>query len=98
MLEIAVGENKEVVLMGDLNVNMLSKCHLVSAWSLIAEEFCLSQLISEPTRVCATTESLLDVIYITNPNLFTSNGTFALSNSDHLMVYGERAEEVRVFH
>ena len=77
---------------------MLSKGHLVYAWSLLTEEFCLLQLISEPTRVCATTESLLDVIYTTNPNLFTSTGTFSLSNSDHLMVYGERAEEVWVFH
>ena len=98
MLELAVGENKEVVLMGDLNVNLLSKGHLVSAWSLITEEFCLTQLISEPTRVCATTESLLDVIYSTNSNLFTTAGTLSLSNSDHLMVYGERAEEVKVFH
>ena len=98
MLELAVGENKEVVLMGDLNVNLLSKGHLVSAWSLITEEFCLSQLISEPTRVCATTESLLDVIYSTNSNLFTTTGTLSLSNSDHLMVYGERTEVVKVFH
>ena len=45
MLELAHKENKEMILMGDLNVNLLGTGSLVSALSLITEEYCLSQLI-----------------------------------------------------
>ena len=95
MLEMAIGENKEVILMGDLNVNMMSTSTLLSSWNLIIEECSLTQLIGEPTHVTPTNESLLDVLFTTNPRLFASAGTFAFSNSDHLLIYGERVENLK---
>ena len=82
MLELAAKEKKEVILMGDLNVNLLGAGSLVSALSLIIEEFCLTQMISEPTRVTPISKSLIDVLFTTHPDLFVSSGTFPFSNSD----------------
>ena len=76
MLELAHKENKEMILMGDLNVNLLGTGSLVSALSLITEEYCLSQLISEPTRSTPTSETLIDVIFTTHPDRFTNSRTF----------------------
>ena len=90
MLELANKENKEVILMGDLNVNLLGAGSLVSASSLIIEEFCLTQ----STRVTPTSESLIDVLFTTRPDLFASSGTFPFSNSDHLLIYGERTGRI----
>ena len=42
MFELAGGENKEVILMGDLNINMLGTSSLLSTSNLIAEEFSLT--------------------------------------------------------
>jgi len=56
---------------------------------LITEEYCLTQLISEPTHLTPTSETLIDVIFTSHSDLFTSSGTFPFSNSDHLLIYGE---------
>lgn len=45
MLEAPSKENKEVIVMGDLNIDLLASSSPLSTWSLISEEFCLSQLI-----------------------------------------------------
>ena len=96
MLELAHKENKEMILMGDLNVNLLGTGSLVSALSLITEEYCLTQLISEPTRLTPTSETLTDVIFTTHPDQFASSGTFPFSNSGHLLIYGERTVRIEV--
>ena len=97
MLELAGGERKEVILMGDLNINTLGASSLLSTWNLIAEEFSLTQLhlISGPTCVSIATESLLDVIFVTDPQLFAASGTMAFSNSDHLLIYAEQYDQVK---
>ena len=64
MLELAGGESKGVILMGDLNINMLGVSSLLSTWNLITKEFSLTQLISGPTHVSSTTESLPVVIFV----------------------------------
>ena len=95
MLDLAGGEHKEVILMGDLNINMLCTSSLLSTWNLIVEEFSLTQLISEPTRVSVTTESLIDVIFVSDPAMFAVSGTMPFSNSDHLLIYAERYDRVK---
>ena len=49
--------------MGDLNVKLLGAGSLVPVLSLIIEEFCLTQMISEPTCVTPTSDTLIDVFY-----------------------------------
>ena len=43
-------------------------------------------------RVSPSSESLIDVLFTTDPQLFASMGIFALSTNDHLLIYGERTE------
>ena len=77
--------------MGDLNCNLLapSTSTISDQLLLIAQEYNLTQLVSEPTRVTAITESLIDVLFTTNPSTFHASGTMPLSGSDHTMLYGE---------
>ena len=51
-------------------------------------------MISEPTRVTPISETLIDVLFTTHPDQFTSSETFPFSNSDHLFIYGECAGRV----
>ena len=45
--------------------------------------------IMVPTRVTSHSESLIDLLLTTNPNIFSSSRTAPLLESDHLMIFGE---------
>ena len=92
MLEIAAGKSKELVLMGDLNCNMLTQNALSEKLLLITQENCLTQMISEPTRVTANSQTLIDVLFTTTPTSFSALGILPLTGSDHMMIFGERVE------
>ena len=51
-------------------------------------------MITEPTRVTAHSESLLDVILTNNPDMFKKCGAYQPEMSDHHMVFGEMMEKV----
>ena len=92
MLEIAAGKSKELVLMGDLNCNMLTQNALSEKLLLITQENCLTQMISEPTRVTANSQTLIDVLFTTTPTSFSALGILPLTGSDHMMIFGERVK------
>ena len=52
------------------------------------------QMITEPTRVTSHSETLIDLLLTTNPNIFSSVGTAPLLGSDHLMIFGECCRKV----
>ena len=89
MLERVTAERKEVVLMGDLNCNLMSSSPHVDELLLLTGDHNLLQLISEPTRITNHSRSLIDVFFNSNPDMFSATGTISLTNSDHLMIYGE---------
>ena len=64
-LERVLAENKEVIIMGDLNIDWKdidkSECH---PWKELLVGFQLEQMIAEPTRVTDTTSTLIDHIYV----------------------------------
>lgn len=95
MLDRVVSEGKEFILMGDLNCNLL-KSHQSSVsdkLTMVAEEHnLLIQLISEPTRITNHSQSLIDIIFASSSEIFSSAGTSVFTLSDHMMVYGEFAE------
>ena len=95
-LERVIAERKEVVLMGDLNCNMLVPSHQVDELLLIIENCNLSQLITEPTRTTDRSSTLIDLIFTTNPEMFSGTGTLALTSSDHQMIYGEWSKRLTV--
>ena len=86
MLERAVSERKEVILMGDFNLNLLVHSTETDRLLQITEDNNLKQLISVPTRITNHSQTLIDLLFTTNPNIFTDTGTAALTGSDHLTI------------
>lgn len=78
--------DKEIIMMGDVNVDLLvdgsKQCKLTD----IASSYQLHQLISEPTRVTENSETLLDHVYVSNMSKVVSSKVLPLSLSDHYAV------------
>ena len=80
--------NKPIIILGDLNCDGLdSSCREYAAINSFTREMNLQQLIKEPTRITATTESLLDVILVSDPSSVRKSGVINNPISDHLPVY-----------
>ena len=45
-------------------------------------------LITKPTRITPTSETLLDIILTNKPNLFMTGGSFNPEIFDHHLIYG----------
>ena len=60
--------NKEIIFLGDLNIDYLK--HVPTSWETILTTHGFFQMISEPTRVRATSVTPIDHIYTTNPENF----------------------------
>ena len=75
----------EIILLGDFNKNWLDKSAAKDKNSF--GNLNLTQLISEPTRVTPTCQSLLDWILVSHPNRFLKSGIMSDCFSDHAIVY-----------
>ena len=76
-LEKAISENKNVILIVDLNYAYLQGGSGAQNPICILESLLLmTQLICEPTRVTTTTSSLLDIILTNVPDLHTGSDVF----------------------
>ena len=82
--------------MGDLNLNLLVQSSRADNLLLITSDNNLKQLISEPTRITDHSQTLLDVLFTSNPDLFSATGTTECVGSDHLMIYGECEQKLPV--
>ena len=76
-IESSLMEYKQVVIIGDLNCNMLTKnsCHFL-------EEYGFSQLIMDPTRVTSDSQTLIDTITTTHPKNCEKSGIIPCGVSD----------------
>ena len=77
----------DVIIMGDFNIN-LNKPH--NKWSTVVNQLNLLQLIQQPTRVQANSQSLIDHIYVTKPMNISQHGTYDIGLSDHHMIHVTR--------
>ncbi len=64
-LDNAFIENKKIILMVDLNIDLLKPDEVPEHWSDIVEAFSLTQLINETTRFTEKSQTLLDHMYVT---------------------------------
>ena len=84
-LEIASTSGHEIILLGDYNINILDK-HEFDKLDIILKEHGLSPVnTTSPTRVCGTTETLIDNFSCENPkdySYYISDVTFS---TDHLL-------------
>ena len=88
-------ENKEVVLIGDFNcdwtrlINNRSNAQ-TNKLAEIAKTLQFEQLINEPTRITATTRTLIDLAFTNKPELINGSGVIHLGISDHSLIYIQR--------
>ena len=85
-LEQAYAEDKEVILIGDFNKNLLVNNQEASKWLETFNTYGLSQLVREPTRVTKTTNTLLDHFYTTNPEHIKTIMVPKIGLSDHFPI------------
>ena len=64
MMESAATEGKEVLLMGDLNINLMSSTPNSRFLESHCKELSLTQMITGPTRVTQSSATLIDHIYV----------------------------------
>ena len=91
-------KRKEVMFLGDFNINMMTDngSSTGSSFNLsnFCDQFCLSNTISSPTRVTASTKTYLDVILVSHPERFASSGTLRTGISDHDLIYIVRKQKL----
>ena len=88
-LDSALAEEKEIILMGDLNANYLSrqKCDGLSKdLKALIKSMGTSQLIKEATRITKNSNTLIDVILSTHPHNIPLQCVIPLGISDHSMI------------
>ena len=79
--------NKDVVLFGDLNCDMLKPSRLSLALNEFCDNYNLKQIIDKPTRVNENSQILIDVIIISNPTIVKESGKLDLTISDHFLIH-----------
>ena len=88
VIERAISEDKEIILLGDLNFDYQVDESLSSNPIHYMENLCgLTQIILENTRVTKSTATLLDVILTSNIHAHSKQCVFKFALSDHFLVY-----------
>ena len=80
--------DKMIYILGDLNCNLLnSSCPDSRALTNFCLTYNLSQMVTSPTRVTNLTETLIDVILVSNAKQVLKTEVLQSSISDHDLVY-----------
>ena len=85
-------ENKETILIGDFNCDWSrlvinnAASHTVRMATL-ASIYQFDKMIEEPTRITATSRTLIDLAFCNKPELITMSGVDHLGISDHSLIY-----------
>ena len=89
-------ESIEFFLLGDLNCDYLTKtyCNQLARLKLISQAYQLTRLITEPTRITPTSESLIDVIFTNDASRIVTSGVIHVAISDHSLVYTIRKSAI----
>lgn len=75
------------ILLGDLNINMIKTSPASTFLKNIIYEHSCIQLIDSPTRVCSESESLLDLIIVSESLNISNSGVLDHSIADHNTVF-----------
>ena len=83
----ALSQNMDIVVCGDLNCNMMNKeCAEAQVLNKLCLTMNLTQLITEPTRVTASSQSLIDVILVSNIRIVKNSAVVKSTISDHYII------------
>ncbi len=85
-------ENREVIIMGDLNCDILkSPCEShTRKLQFLSSLYQFDQLIDEPTRITGTSATLIDLILTNKKENISKSGVIHLGLSDHSMIFAIR--------
>ena len=85
-------ENKERIIIGNTNCNVLSECPANSTKHLtkLLQTYNFTQIIDEPTRTTIDTETLIDHVITDRPDANLEYGVITCGISDHDAVYVTR--------
>ena len=95
-IDIVLNEEKEFILLGDFNKNMLNN-DTDREWGNFTTSLGLTQLISEPTRVTNESKTLIDHIYTNNENNIQSVNVEKICLSDHYGIFCNRSCHITTF-
>jgi len=87
----------EIIMMGDFNINLLSKDNYTLKCNNICAFFNLSQLIDSPTRTTEVSKTLIDHVYVSKSTPICKSGAFSLTHSDHYCIYTVRKSKASSF-
>ena len=91
-IDVVLKKRKEIVLLGDFDKDLLDE-DAKREWLILTESLGLTQLVTEPTRVTANSNTLIGHIY-TNEEEHTSNVHVSrLQISDHYAIICNRRIE-----
>ena len=87
-----MSENISCAIFGDFNCNFMSDKRDINADKLhfLFELYGLKQLVNLLTRITQNTCSIIDLVFVTDPELYSETGVFKASISDHYLVYTVR--------
>ena len=84
MLSKASEEKKEIIILGDMNVNFLAPGDSKDLKSIF-DVFGFKQMLEKPTRIITTTETLIDVFLTNNPANISKADVVPICIGDHDM-------------
>lgn len=76
----------DVYILGDFNLDVSKTCNLRKVLNL-ANNSHMKQLITDYTRITETSKTILDLIFVSNPDHVISSGVHSLGLSDHSLTY-----------
>ena len=85
-LQLAYSENKHTVVMGDVNIDLWKPPPLATKLSEICSAFGLVPIITEPTRVSKSSQSLVDHMCVSEDVTVLHHKVVTYSTSDHVPV------------
>lgn len=78
----------KIILVGDINIDMLSNSYASSTFNNMLQSMGFSQIIDSPTRITSCTATLIDVVCASDLDIVHSSGVLSVHGlSDHELVY-----------
>ena len=89
LLKMSDESNKDIVLMGDVNADVITRKRSKYTRSLLKEAQLhgLTQLVREATRVTENTRTAIDLVFVNNVHRFICHGVQDFPVGDHSFVY-----------
>ena len=85
-LERVFLENKEVLILGDFNFDLLSDKSTTKAWLDTMQSYNFTQFIKCPTRISSSSETLIDHLFSNKPNNISAVSVPTYAISDHYSI------------